>query len=287
MGWHRERQTPGLLKAMIRSVLVFLIALVSSSPSLLGAEGDEAVATISPRVTAFLQKHCVGCHGPDEQNADIRLDTLSTEVRDETVALQWQDILDVLNLSQMPPEEAEQPAKAEMADVLETLTSDLRVARKRLTDAGGHIVLRRLNRREYQRTIGTLFGVPVDVSMLPEDATIDGFDTLGQAHSFSSLHLERYLQIAREVLDRKACGRWSESSNPKECPKRSKKKLHGWKQKYASTTSKSPRAGKGSSSGTKSVERKSNYPVNILSGRNRARAYSCRFAESILPPRYP
>ena len=92
---------------MIRPLLVFLIALVSSSPSLLGAEVDEAVATISPRVTAFLQKHCVGCHGPDEQNADIRLDTLSTEVRDETIALQWQDILDVLNLSQMPPEEAE------------------------------------------------------------------------------------------------------------------------------------------------------------------------------------
>ena len=185
----------------IRLALIALVAVVICARPLFSAEEGADVAKISPRVTAFLSKHCVQCHGPDEQNADIRLDTMSTHVRDDTIALQWQDILDVLNLGEMPPEEAEQPAEADLADVLETLTSDLRVARERLTDSGGHIVLRRLNRREYQRTIEALFGVPVDVSMLPEDETVDGFDTLGQVHGFSSLHLERYLDLGRQVLD--------------------------------------------------------------------------------------
>lgn len=184
---------------MKRTILA-LIVLANMAPALAENNGA-AAATISPQVTAFLQKHCVACHGPDEQNADIRLDTIPTKIENDTIALQWQDILDVLNVGQMPPEDAEQPPKEEFSDLLETLTADLRVARQRLTDTGGHIVLRRLNRREYQRTIEALFGVPVDISMLPEDATVDGFDTLGQAHSFSSLHLERYLDIGRKVLD--------------------------------------------------------------------------------------
>lgn len=186
---------------MIRHVLAFSVALSICASSAWAGESDSGVAKISPGVTAFLQTYCVQCHGPDEQNAELRFDTVPTAIADEAIAQRWQDILDVLNLSEMPPEEAEQPSKAELADMLETLTANLREARQRLTDSGGRIVLRRLNRREYQRTIETLFGVPVDISMLPEDGTIDGFDTLGQAHSFSSLHLERYLDIGRRVLD--------------------------------------------------------------------------------------
>ena len=115
---------------------------------------------------------------------------MPTSIADEAVAQRWQDILDVLNLDEMPPEDAPQPSKDELANALETLTGDLAKARRQLTDSGGHIVLRRLNRREYRNTIMALFGVPVDVTMLPEDESIDGFDTLGQAHSFSSLHLD-------------------------------------------------------------------------------------------------
>ncbi len=164
-------------------------------------EADGGAAKISPVVVQFLGRHCVRCHGPDEQNADIRLDTMPATIPNGTVALQWQDVLDVLNLGRMPPEDEPRPPKDAGAAAIEALTANLREARARLTDTGGHVVLRQLNRREYRNTIDALTGVPVDVTMLPGDATEDGFDTLGQAQSFSSLHLERYLDIGRRVLD--------------------------------------------------------------------------------------
>ncbi len=210
---------------MRRFAVIVSLLLLGPSPAVHAAGPDADVAKISPRVTAFMQTYCFKCHGPNKQKGKLRLDTMSTKIADGTVALAWQDILDKLNLSEMPPEEATQPSKAELANVLETLTANLREARRRLTDSGGHIVLRRMNRREYQQTIEQLFGVPVDVSMLPEDGKVDGFDTLGQAHSFSSLHLERYLHIGRGVLDNVYAGKAARPVRKRSEPEGAAKKI--------------------------------------------------------------
>ena len=102
----------------------------------------------------------------------------------------------------MPPDEERQPGAKELADLLESLTDNLRDARKRLADSGGEVILRRLNQREYRQTIRSLLGVPVVEDLLPSDGSLEGFDTVGQAHSFSSLHLDRYLELGRRALDR-------------------------------------------------------------------------------------
>lgn len=161
-----------------------------------------SAADIAPTVDRFLTTYCARCHGPEKQKGSQRFDTLPRTIKDAAVAQSWQDVLDVLNLSEMPPADEKQPTKQELADVLETLTGNLAVARRRLVDTGGAIVVRRLNRREYAQTIRDLFGVAVDSGFLPEDEKIDGFDTLGQAQEFSSLHLERYLELGRRVLNR-------------------------------------------------------------------------------------
>ncbi|MEQ8784817.1 MAG: DUF1592 domain-containing protein [Pirellulaceae bacterium] len=157
---------------------------------------------VSSEVIGFLHKHCAKCHGPDEQNGSMRFDTTPPTISDDTIALQWQDILDIVNLDRMPPEDAQQPPTEELSNFLESLTHDLSRARQALTDSGGHVVLRRMNRREYQQTIKALFGVPVEVHLLPDDGKVNGFDTLGEAQGFSSLQLERYLDLGRKVLDR-------------------------------------------------------------------------------------
>ncbi len=177
-------------------LLLFVIQLLNASH--LAATQP---AVIPPNLHAFFRDHCLRCHGPEEQNAKIRLDKIATTISDEAIAQQWQDILDVLNLSQMPPEGEPQPGKRELQDTLETLTETLRDARDQLTDMGGTIVIRRLNNREYKNTIRDLFGVEVDVEMLPQDSLLDGFDTLGQAQSLSSLHIERYLSVGRQALE--------------------------------------------------------------------------------------
>lgn len=158
-------------------------------------------AEIDPAVVTFMNSYCVRCHGPAKQNASLRFDTMPLELGDEATAQRWQDILDVLNLDEMPPEDEKRPGDEELSLVLETLTKNLREARERLNDAGGKVVLRRLNRREYQNTIRALFGIDVSIDSVPDDATVDGFDTIGTAHTFSSLHLERYLNTGATLLD--------------------------------------------------------------------------------------
>lgn len=188
------RRSPATAAVLL---LAFLILLLGMQPGYVFAQ----TAQIDPAVVAFLKSNCVRCHGPAKQNASLRFDTLPVALGDEAVAQSWQDILDVLNLDEMPPKGEKRPGEEELSLVLETLTANLREARERLNDAGGKVVLRRLNRREYQNTIRSLFGLDVSIDSVPDDATVDGFDTIGTAHSFSSLHLDRYLSTGSAVID--------------------------------------------------------------------------------------
>jgi len=163
--------------------------------------GAAQTAKIDPAVVSFLDSYCVRCHGPAEQNASLRFDSMPISLGDEATAQRWQDILDVLNLDEMPPEGEKRPSDDELSRTLETLTKNLGEARERLNDAGGKVVLRRLNRREYQNTVRELFGVDVSIDSVPDDAVVDGFDTNGTAHTFSSLHFERYLNTGATALD--------------------------------------------------------------------------------------
>ncbi|QDU96020.1 DUF1592 domain-containing protein [Lignipirellula cremea] len=176
---------------------VLLPGMFAVLPGTVSAE----TAEIDRSVVTFLNSYCVRCHGPEKQNASLRFDTMPVSLADETIAQSWQDILDALNLDEMPPEDEKQPDNDELSLVLETLTKNLREGRERLNDAGGQMVLRRLNRREYQNTIRDLLGLDIGIDSVPDDATLDGFDTIAQAHSFSSLHLERYLSTGSAVLE--------------------------------------------------------------------------------------
>ena len=73
-----------------------------------------ALATTSaqdfpPDIHEFFESNCIKCHGPKKQKGSIRLDDLPSEIGDAAAAQRWQDVLDVLNLSEMPPEDETQP----------------------------------------------------------------------------------------------------------------------------------------------------------------------------------
>ena len=85
----------------------------------------------------------------------------------------------------MPPEDSEQPGNTEKADFLDDLARTMVTARQALSDSGGKITMRRLNRREYRNTIEHLTGVKVDVGSLPSDGGSGTFDTVGSSQSVS------------------------------------------------------------------------------------------------------
>ena len=62
----------------------------------------------SPRFE-FLQKYCIDCHGADKQKGNRRFDGLTENVSGIEDLEMWQEVLDLLNLGEMPPEEEKQP----------------------------------------------------------------------------------------------------------------------------------------------------------------------------------
>lgn len=67
--------------------------------------------------------------------------------------------------------------------------------------AEDRVVMRRLNRVEYENTIQDLLGVKVELKeLLPLDSSSDGFDNVGQALHVSSFLMEKYLEAADLAL---------------------------------------------------------------------------------------
>ena len=135
----------------------------------------------------------------------MRLDTLSSDLlNDRAAAEMWHEVLNVLNTAEMPPADEPQLTAAE----LETLTTQIRRQLQAADEANrataGRVVMRRLNRVEYQNTMQDLIGIDMDYAGdLPPDAiSSDGFTNNGQSLQMSAIQLEYYLANARRALDR-------------------------------------------------------------------------------------
>ncbi len=191
------------MKSLSMTICLVAVIAISFVPS--AVSGQSAHTATLPgfekRITPFLKNYCVSCHGGTKPKAELRLDRLSAVVDDKQSAEAWQDVLDALNAGEMPPENAKQPGTIELATVIESLTNGLFEARQRFVQKP-RVTMRRLNRREYEHTIRDLLGVPVQTDDFPDDGTVDGFDTGGEAHFMSEILFEKYLKAGRQALDR-------------------------------------------------------------------------------------
>ena len=157
-------------------------------------------------ITPFLQNHCFKCHGPEKQKADRRYDQLTHPIQNDEDLLLFQDILDQLNLGEMPPEEEPRPDPSEVKKVVAWLTSAIAEAQAKRENTGGETVLRRLNRREYLHTVSDLFHLNTDsfdpTEGFPSDKEIHHLDNQGHALITSGFLLDQYLRAADLVVEK-------------------------------------------------------------------------------------
>ena len=158
-------------------------------------------ARLPEKHLALLTKHCLSCHDSETQEGKVNLEDLSFRITTLKQAELWQKVLNALNAGEMPPEASEQPGNTEKADFLDDLARTMVTARQALSDSGGKITMRQLNRREYRNTIEQLTGVKVDVDSLPTDGGSGTFDTVGASQFFSSDQFEQYLKLGRSAID--------------------------------------------------------------------------------------
>ncbi|MCC9642080.1 DUF1592 domain-containing protein [Rhodopirellula sp. JC740] len=161
----------------------------------------EDTTRMSPKHWSMIENHCLDCHDSATQEANIDLERLSLNVaEDVATAERWQKVMGALNSGEMPPEDAEPIPAQQKLEFLDVLSQRMVTARRKLSDTGGDIAMRRLNRREYANTIEDLLGVRPDTSTLPDDQATAGFDTDGASLFLSSNQIEQYLSLAQQSL---------------------------------------------------------------------------------------
>ena len=188
---------------------------------------DTAANTPLQNLKPFLQKHCYSCHGPKKQKNDLRFDTLKTDLSKIENLEIWQEILDQLNLGEMPPEEEPTPDPKQTKQVIQTLTTELKLAYQQLKSTNRNTVIRRLNRFELRNTVRDLLHIKhpalrigntarlVDNNgngrventssdpfrSFPADEQIEGFDNIGNQLVMSDFFLNLMFNAAEECLD--------------------------------------------------------------------------------------
>ena len=174
--------------------LRFIFLLLLSTGSLRAVE----VAALPAALSGFLEKHCHVCHADDEAESGLDLAGLGLNLSDAEVMRQWVLVHDRIAAGEMPPDGQELP-ESEKKNFLNQLGRLLHQsdAVKR------EVVLRRLNRLEYENTLRDLFDLPhlAVKDMLPEDAKSHGFDNIGEALALSTEQMMVYLRAIDHVLD--------------------------------------------------------------------------------------
>lgn len=195
----------------IHSLAILLVCLLT-------AQADD--------IRPFLERHCYECHGKEEQKADLRLDTLGTDLGDESILGHWQDVLDQLESGDMPPAKRPRPDEEEKARVV-ALLSELLAQPEANPGTVAKPVIRRLNRIELRNTFRDLLhleqplfralGMPKaedasgDGSVrwftddpfreFPPDEIEHGFDNIGSRLVMSDFLLRSVIGAAEDCLD--------------------------------------------------------------------------------------
>lgn len=178
---------------MRHSLLLALIAcsqLVQASR----ADGPPWVASIQP----LLKSHCLDCHNSSEAAGGLDISKLNHDLANDEATRRWTLIHDRINAGEMPPADSDQLPASTQSAVLTNIAAAISRADQRRRD----VVLRRLNRGEYENTVRDLFDVYVQVKqLLPEDTPSAGFDNVGEGLAVSAEAMQAYLRAADATLD--------------------------------------------------------------------------------------
>ncbi|MBY0528350.1 MAG: DUF1592 domain-containing protein [Gemmataceae bacterium] len=169
-----------------RSLLIPLLVLAGAHGRLMADE------PFGKSVAPFLKEHCVGCHGPQKQESQLRLDQLQGFENGQRHL--WTMVHEKVAGGSMPPKTRAQPGEAAKKSLLAWIEQQQRATR---TDG-----TRRLNRREVSAALRDLTGLAVDYAhALPGDGTVAGFDTGAEGLQDAADGVAQWLRVSRRAVD--------------------------------------------------------------------------------------
>jgi len=193
------------MRVLRRFFLVALLvrALTSEATCASGAEAKPDADPVRP----FFAQHCQVCHEGTKPKGNFRLESLSHDFDDEANRERWLTVLEQVKEGTMPPAEKPRPAAKDVETLAGWISERTAAAEAARGAAVGRVVLRRLNRAEYENTVRDLLAVDVDLKdLLPVDTSTTGFDNSAEALHVSSYLMDAYLEAADRVLNAAIAG---------------------------------------------------------------------------------
>jgi mono/diheme cytochrome c family protein len=174
------------------------IAAVGLAVAMLaGAAVAETAVAADAKPRKSFKTYCIDCHDDATATAGLSLESLAPDYDNSA----WIRIHDRIKSGEMPPADSPQPTPEEREAAVAGLAKNLNAAAAARQKAEGRVVLRRMNRREYEHTLHDLLGIAEPLAaMLPEDTVVHGFDTTSSGLETSANHLLRYQAAAERAL---------------------------------------------------------------------------------------
>ena len=165
--------------------------------------GAQTPAYSFDRAQTFLKTYCQGCHTGKTAVGGFRLERVAAPASLSGESHKWQRAMARVRDSEMPPKGASAPDMSQREQFTEWVDRSLRAEACSTGVAPGPAIIRRLNRDEYTATIRDLLDIHMDIAAsLPADgAGGEGFDNAAETLFLSPLHAEKYMEVAKFVVD--------------------------------------------------------------------------------------
>lgn len=163
---------------------------------------DAAKDEFEKKVRPILAAHCYGCHAKNaaKLKGNFRIDELPANGADGRAREAWQAVFERVKSGEMPPKSKPRPSETDTKILLDWIGAAIE-ADNRQRAKEGRVVLRRLNRIEYENTVRDLLGIDIELKeMLPIDGALAGFDNVADALHVSSFLMDKYLDAADKAL---------------------------------------------------------------------------------------
>ena len=85
----------------------------------------------NPSFEAFLDTHCVSCHGSQKEKGDLRIDSLSRDFKNGIDSHLWAEVVERINAGEMPPEEEPRPSEKEISTFITQLDQKIKRGQSR------------------------------------------------------------------------------------------------------------------------------------------------------------
>jgi Protein of unknown function (DUF1592)/Protein of unknown function (DUF1588)/Protein of unknown function (DUF1587)/Protein of unknown function (DUF1585)/Protein of unknown function (DUF1595)/Planctomycete cytochrome C len=200
--WHNSH-TP-----VTRWFLLLAVPAIAGAIGVAPHAGDAPVPTaFETSIQPFLADHCYDCHDTRHHKGDLNLTRFRSPGDVAADPDTWDKVLQKLRTGEMPPEDEIRPEPEDLALVTGWIDREVQAADLAAPAEPGRVVVRRLNRAEYNNTIRDLVGLDLQpADEFPQDDTGYGFDTIGAVLSLPPVLMEKYLAAAERISRRAIFG---------------------------------------------------------------------------------